>query len=1230
MSFKKLGIALSGGGGKGAYQIGVWKALRDFQLDTQIAAISGSSVGGLNGAMLAQGKYEKAESMWLNIESRNMLTLQDVHWLASRLAVLGTTGVISPMLMGFIKTKGLFKQEGLQSMIDEGLDADFLVNSGIPLTVALHHVEGNHVVYHPVREARTASAALLATAALPEIFENVTIDGVSYTDGGFYWNLPHKNVDNTPIKPLVEAGCDTIIAVCLSQNDLSMTPHQFAGVRVLPIVPRRQLGGLSATLDFSNEGSARRMEQGYSDAVYLFEHLDMFLRNEEQYKTLWQRVAAGADVEKSFRSDYRRVDQRHVETVSEMADFDRIVASDDFTQKIELPENDLSSGPLAVLALDNAALLSDLARQDIETCVDGFLTQNQNNQQAVEATVLDALAALSPVQGRADDQCEQGILSRVWGAITGNNQKLAAENDHALAQAQFAALRLIAAVQEKGAISLEFTCVLQNRVNGAFREIERQGQRHNQDLQRVYRSLAGAYTQLRNRLMQHETRLDALERKTGMHHWLLHHNQTRHQGQHLAALPVPLRLACLANDFFHLTQGAWQVEELISLKEMCIKVGLDDNHPVRVADFLTTLLDNKDNVQTLMHRLAEQDDTPAPRIAAAQWLRHVRNHALSETVDTANALSCWHHAPDTTLPGWDFLTELLYCMKAAGFIPLQHSEMGQLKTAWKQQLDTLTQLLHENILPKAFGSEIKALQDAIDGFKLAVPLVGKFSVGKSTLLNAWLGKDIQQEDLNPSTGLATEFHFAEAGQEKMVVHWQPCTPASAVERQDYPLSRYADLLAGKLSANHEALFIELHCNLPILNQHPDLILVDTPGLGSNMDRHNQALQQYLGEGVAFILCINRASHVGKEELAFVRRQRALGQTFSLLVCQEHLSNASEREAMRCTAKAQAGLDADQLVRGCSAREGDLAGFEDILAHIEQQKAGLFQSRMAPKVQALIKQAERLIRQQLSASTNADELRDKKTLIAKAMTQLQASYAQEKYELLRDCTGVIKRQVMAHVGAFMRGRREVYTSQLLAKQSIASLLVADAQNAFQLAAEKSLSPRLKEASQTLGKHAQLESLRPIDLRVDNDNVMAAGSSGMGGTAAGTATGATIGSIVPLIGTAIGAAAGGILGYFFSKSNAKNDAEAQVHQAIEAVITQLQDKAGQVLEDHASKFLAAVLVQIEAQLETEKQNLATIEQQLQADAQQKTAIEQKAQAALNAVRQLLTQPNPAITQ
>ena len=60
MRFQRIGLVLEGGGGKGSYQIGVWKAIRELGLEKKIVAVSGTSVGALNAALFAKGDFETA------------------------------------------------------------------------------------------------------------------------------------------------------------------------------------------------------------------------------------------------------------------------------------------------------------------------------------------------------------------------------------------------------------------------------------------------------------------------------------------------------------------------------------------------------------------------------------------------------------------------------------------------------------------------------------------------------------------------------------------------------------------------------------------------------------------------------------------------------------------------------------------------------------------------------------------------------------------------------------------------------------------------------------------------------------------------------------------------------------------------------------------------------------------------------------------------------------------
>ena len=62
---KEYGIVLEGGGAKGAYQVGAWKALKEAGI--RIKGVAGTSVGALNGALICMDDFSKAERIWENI-----------------------------------------------------------------------------------------------------------------------------------------------------------------------------------------------------------------------------------------------------------------------------------------------------------------------------------------------------------------------------------------------------------------------------------------------------------------------------------------------------------------------------------------------------------------------------------------------------------------------------------------------------------------------------------------------------------------------------------------------------------------------------------------------------------------------------------------------------------------------------------------------------------------------------------------------------------------------------------------------------------------------------------------------------------------------------------------------------------------------------------------------------------------------------------------------------------
>ncbi|MDD3641725.1 MAG: patatin-like phospholipase family protein, partial [Atribacterota bacterium] len=72
---EKYGLVLEGGGAKGSYEIGAYKALEEMGI--QISAVTGTSVGALNGVMIAQHEVEKACKLWHDIHPSQIMKVDE-------------------------------------------------------------------------------------------------------------------------------------------------------------------------------------------------------------------------------------------------------------------------------------------------------------------------------------------------------------------------------------------------------------------------------------------------------------------------------------------------------------------------------------------------------------------------------------------------------------------------------------------------------------------------------------------------------------------------------------------------------------------------------------------------------------------------------------------------------------------------------------------------------------------------------------------------------------------------------------------------------------------------------------------------------------------------------------------------------------------------------------------------------------------------------------------------
>lgn len=264
---EKLGLVLAGGGGKGAYFIGVWKALKEFGVDKNIAAVSGTSVGALNAVLFANGNYMEAYDIWSNITSQDILTITPKKIL-SLLMRMGLPSVaiktFGPVLMSSC-LGGVFSREGLINIIESRVNLEKVSNSYLDIYACAYNVRKLDVDYIKMnyKTDEEIKNILLASSAIPVVFEKQNFNGQAYYDGGLK--------DNVPIKPLYDEGIRNFIVIYLSR-DCMIDKLKFEGANIIEIMPREDQGSLlTGTLDFSEKGAIERINQGYKDAIRILD-----------------------------------------------------------------------------------------------------------------------------------------------------------------------------------------------------------------------------------------------------------------------------------------------------------------------------------------------------------------------------------------------------------------------------------------------------------------------------------------------------------------------------------------------------------------------------------------------------------------------------------------------------------------------------------------------------------------------------------------------------------------------------------------------------------------------------------------------------------------------------------------------------------------------------------------------------------------------------------------------
>jgi NTE family protein len=292
MKKTKLGVVLSGGGAKGAYEVGFLKALAEFNI--QPKAISGTSIGALNGAIYASIQETKKsasvlEILWNDLANSDVLELDKSKSIKNLIEVFTyfspmPVGRLTKVAMALIKTgksnEGVLTQLPIINRLKKYAPEKKLKN-GLPFYVGVTKSRGNlkdvinftgfgneETEFKKIQDLNREDMhkAIMASASLPILFDGLEIEGQIYRDGCL--SSTDNEWGNTPAKPLIEQEGCTHLIVCHLEEGSFFNRHDslFKDIAIIEVRPKTNTFSSALNpLQFKVDKIEKWKEQGYKD-----------------------------------------------------------------------------------------------------------------------------------------------------------------------------------------------------------------------------------------------------------------------------------------------------------------------------------------------------------------------------------------------------------------------------------------------------------------------------------------------------------------------------------------------------------------------------------------------------------------------------------------------------------------------------------------------------------------------------------------------------------------------------------------------------------------------------------------------------------------------------------------------------------------------------------------------------------------------------------------------------
>lgn len=258
----KVGIAFSGGGLKGAYEVGVYKAFQSAHI--KVDGFVGTSIGSFNAAMCASGKFKELYEFWYKEDLGSILGFSEKLVTKANMGEydLDLLSSILDNIKDVVLNKGISTYNLRKRLEEFNIEPELRKSKkdfGL-VTVRFNGFEPLYLFKDSIPFGKL-NDFIMASCYLPIFKLEKLIDDNYYLDGGFH--------DNIPVSILLERNYDKVYVVDLEAIGLKR-PYKDKK-KIIVIKPSKKL---SSILNFKQEEVRNSIKMGYYDTIKILKEFD--------------------------------------------------------------------------------------------------------------------------------------------------------------------------------------------------------------------------------------------------------------------------------------------------------------------------------------------------------------------------------------------------------------------------------------------------------------------------------------------------------------------------------------------------------------------------------------------------------------------------------------------------------------------------------------------------------------------------------------------------------------------------------------------------------------------------------------------------------------------------------------------------------------------------------------------------------------------------------------------